>query len=607
MKGTTQNQLKSFQAGIDAAVLGFCSWVSSATPRNARMRGAYQLASNRLAVLQTYGQALFERRCQMKREIRNFARHCQDVDDLIGTEKSELLPLLEDLSSQEQQITSQVSQIASIRSHLESCMIDQQSEIAQINQKLADLSRPTIVHYVDHTEEVSAWRQRVRDVDSQIENVSIAVREFAQTKRESRTVADIQQKVSEDAARLRILRDAAQNVREKATSMNQVIDMKAQIITTLRSGLSELTSLRKRRTDLLHDRRQLEEQRQQADQRRNADQQVLAALESELGRIDNEAARFDSHACEELLARVEEERRRTRDELEKPANYISERLGRELEEFAETEKQENSNKMQQMADECHEMRNENMKLQAQINEIMTGRHRGHSSRHHTSAESSHDRPHGESSHHRNHDECSRRHAEPARHHSPIGSLHRHAESVRRGSPAAGDLIPSCSYHESAERHGCRQPSHFWTGPCDVRGESRDCRGVGSSVGRLRDSIRELLPRIEVLERAVRCRRATVRLKCNEIEQMIAGVRMRFYLADPDESEALAVPFHELRGRVLALRCHRRGLKKVMKCFRRESGSSMGRRGLVEWSELIDNLFAETKDHLTLARVYQFLG
>jgi hypothetical protein len=38
----------------------------------------------------------------MKREIRNFARHCQDVDDLIGTEKSELLSLLEDLSSQEQ-------------------------------------------------------------------------------------------------------------------------------------------------------------------------------------------------------------------------------------------------------------------------------------------------------------------------------------------------------------------------------------------------------------------------------------------------------------------------------------------------------------------------
>jgi hypothetical protein len=35
-------------------------------------------------------------------------------------------------------------------------MIDQQSEIAQINQKLAELSRPTIVHYVDHTEEVSA-------------------------------------------------------------------------------------------------------------------------------------------------------------------------------------------------------------------------------------------------------------------------------------------------------------------------------------------------------------------------------------------------------------------------------------------------------------------
>jgi hypothetical protein len=42
--------------GIDAAVLGFRSRVSSATRRNARMRGAYQLASNRLAVLQTYGQ-----------------------------------------------------------------------------------------------------------------------------------------------------------------------------------------------------------------------------------------------------------------------------------------------------------------------------------------------------------------------------------------------------------------------------------------------------------------------------------------------------------------------------------------------------------------------
>jgi hypothetical protein len=579
MNGVIQKHLESFQAGMDEAVLDFRSRASSAVRRNARMRRLSQTVSDRLDVLQRYGRAMFGRHCQMRLEMDNFSRHCQAVYNSIGTERPELLTLLEQLSWQARHITSKVSEIASKRSRLESDLIDGESEIAQIDQRLAELSRLKTFKYVDYTEEVFACRQSMRDLDARIARITSAIRELTMKRPASQSLAKIQQKVSEDTIRVRLLRDAAEELRKKTISLNRLIPLKGQMVTTLRNGLSELTSLRRRRADLLRERRQLADQRRRADERRAADQHALAALESELGRLDDEAGRLDSDAIDQLLARVEEEKK-TRDQLERVADDISERLRRQLDELAEAEREERSNKMQQIADECQEMRNENMKLQAQINDIMAGRHGKHISHHRGPVDSSH-------------------------HRSPDESSHRHAASVCRGSPDA--RLRRQPSDEPPGRHGCRESSPFQSVCCDVDGEPRDRRRGESSVARLRRSIRELLARIEVLENAVRCQRAAVRSKFNEIEQIIAGVRVQFYLSDPDEREALTLPFHELYGRVLALRCQRRGLKKVLKCFRRESRSSMGGRELTEWGQVIDDLCAETKDRLTLARVYQFLG